>query len=246
VSKLWHRIVNNTPVLRQILHFDPIPTPVFHGPVDKDGRGPRLELVPNPLLCKLFSASIDKLYWRDEEGPAPPTAVTTWSRTKPARPRRPFKTRPSIMRATSWRRMLVSQPPPRHLCYVWKEIYISAHTSKVDAADPGGLRMGQLHDLLVKWALRRPENKFHTYWNYVPLGRYTPSSWSAMRFVAETGFVVLMCPPLPRLRPPERVPYVSSSFLRRIGCLPRSEVYSYPVSGYPGHPSCFRPAGLWL
>jgi hypothetical protein len=99
--------------------------------------------------------------------------------------------RPFTRRGASWRRMLVSQPPPHRLGHmevnpenIWVELE-NVPTAVIDASVIGeGLRMGQLYDMIQYWA---GHHKEHSLWFRVHWHQFLePSTTKLSREIAES------------------------------------------------------------
>ncbi|KAH6687162.1 hypothetical protein F5X68DRAFT_261400 [Plectosphaerella plurivora] len=176
VSRLWHHVVNGPPSLRQILHFDPISMQGLSGPMEEDGTTPRPELVQNALLAANFGPRFFK-------SPRPPVAGMRWtpwdsgsSCSTPADVRQAFS-----RSGASWRRMLVSQPPPPRLSCVCNPLIYRifciqtrhvVQKTEMKSIDSAGLRMGQLYDF-IQYRVPPSHSKNRlplpiVYWNHIP------------------------------------------------------------------------------
>lgn len=186
VSKKWHDIVSTSPAVQQALYFRPVPT-TSSSPHKSCLYGNGIEPVLNPLLIEKFGScffdfgptsgflrraeSLYTLPWT----PHHHVIARRGQRHVVARPfdedpymeseaelHRERFTRPGA----SWRRMLVSQPPPPHLGFLLSNVlfYIggphSLSIANIPVAD-GGLRMGELYDLVQHHA---SHHKYHSLW----------------------------------------------------------------------------------
>lgn len=225
VSRTWHDVVNNTPSLRRVLHFDPYPTPTPAPAPGTTSSSPpsRPALVPNPLLVKSFAPcffdSPTNVYPDDMDigwfrrahafhsmpwvahprrehlnsnrllEALPPHPALDPSRPADAADRRRF-----TVRGASWRRMLVSDPPPPRLACAWHDGTTLAHAvTLADPLDAAGLRMGQLYDFLQHHAAHHPDDClwFRVLWGRWREPCYCPTSRRiAERFLEDPGFAV--------------------------------------------------------
>lgn len=192
VSRTWHHVINASPAIQEALFFRPktgkgsqalernidcVKLP--HWNSDADG-GDETWFIFNPLLVKKFgpcffdfgptygfcrrASSFYKLPWtrrtaREAEDAWEPVDMDARMAQDEAAARRPF-----TRRGASWRRMLVSQPPPPKLGYAWMDLssgdsFVGVNTIFTglwapESRDPSvgapsaGLRMGELYDLV--------------------------------------------------------------------------------------------------
>ncbi|KAH6687749.1 hypothetical protein F5X68DRAFT_239138 [Plectosphaerella plurivora] len=175
VSRTWHDVVNNTPSLRRVLHFDPYPAP---DPDITSASPSRPALMPNPLLVKAFGPiffdstlsdhpdDIDIGWFRRAHAfhsmpwTAHPRrehlnanrlleALPPHPDLDPALPTDAVDRRRFTVRGASWRRMLVSNPPPPRLACAWHDGSTRTHAvTLTEPVDEAGLRMGQFYDFL--------------------------------------------------------------------------------------------------
>lgn len=185
VSKSWHAAITTSPSIQQALYFRPatgeaskestynldcVNFPHWNSDLSE---GDSTWGILNPLLVKAFgpcffdfgdtygytrrASSFYKLPWtnrtaQEAEDAWEPTKIDAqWVRDEAAARRR------FTRRGASWRRMLVSQPPPLKLGYLWLCLYREfeeSNTVWTALWDPQsqestvGLRMGELYDLV--------------------------------------------------------------------------------------------------
>lgn len=195
VCKGWHDIMKASPAIRQALYFDAAPVP------DSAARDniQASKTTINPLLAKRFSPcffdfgkpkdyfrranSFYSMSWvehpRQEVRPYEDKdwtcAMPLYPELDPERPNDRADRRRFTTAGTSWRRMLVSQPPPLHLGYIkgdesteWPvhaAFWCAEATLNSNAAAPG-LRMGELYDLVQHQATFHDRNSlwFRLHW----------------------------------------------------------------------------------
>lgn len=195
VSKKWNQIVSTSTALQQALYFRPVPssssTPRTGNSANLEQE--QTQPVPNPLLVDKFGScffdfgpthgflrraeSFYTLPWtshhhetklvadgshrRPRHKAVPPATEDARGDGEAELHRKRF-TRPGA----SWRRMLVSQPPPPQLGFLWsKAIYYIGGPHSVSTAlipcENGGLRMGELYDLVQHHA---GHHEYHSLW----------------------------------------------------------------------------------
>lgn len=196
VSKHWHAIIAHSPRLQQALFFRPA------GPRGSEHSPP----VINDLLSRKFgkfffqvdedftylhrSSAFSKLPWATNAlNPLPvtvfgPSRYPAWTAGSPQTEdsRRIFR-----RRNASWRRMLVSQPPPPVLGFSWldlgdgQELQLGVldpqiHQSSRTGSHGNGVRMGMLYDLIQHRLTHHTRNSvwFRVTWHQ-PRGPFVTS-----------------------------------------------------------------------
>ena len=191
VSKNWHNYIQQSPALQVALFLKPMPSKQYEYRLDIRNTLPQSERqdggtkepVLNPLLVRNFGdlffpleGTCDKARRATYFAKLPWSEQTKKSFTDGRSCQKP-KSRNSFMRCdASWRRMLVSQPPPPYLGYMFAEDQPqvqteqqygqSASTALVSPLNTavgslGGLQMGQLYDIIQYNA---GHHKYHSLW----------------------------------------------------------------------------------
>ncbi|POR38149.1 Uncharacterized protein TPAR_01665 [Tolypocladium paradoxum] len=183
VNRSWNAVVSTSPALQQALYFRPVPSDgraeVMWDPMSEAEDSARPAL--NPLLVAKFGScffdfgptygygrraeSFYTMPWtrkhhrtmKVSRGPNRPgyyqvgRPIALYSRDV----RKAILDRQRFTRCgASWRRMLVSQPPPPYLGYLWWEtpdVVAGPETMYTALASPDtgdGVRMGELYDLV--------------------------------------------------------------------------------------------------
>jgi len=163
VSRIWNAAIRDSPAIQQALYFRPVAAAALVGTEHSsdsatpgEGSGARPEPVFNPLLVAKFGPcffDFGETYGRLRRAGSfyrlPWTSSTREPAADEAADRRRF-----TRRCASWRRMLVSQPPPPCLGYLSMRLTGSAEAQKVSRTllpptQPGaGLRMAELYDIV--------------------------------------------------------------------------------------------------
>lgn len=185
VSKTWNNVIATSPAIQRALYFRPISreacqasecsldgSTLPHWDSEPDAGDVALPIL-NPLLVKKFgpcffdfgstygyhrrSSSFYKLPWtkrspKEAERAGEPVKMSALIARNEEAARRPF-----TRRGASWRRMLVSQPPPPKLGYSWMYLGHGSEESQTvwmalwepKSLQPFvGLRMGELYDFV--------------------------------------------------------------------------------------------------
>ena len=201
VNKHWMRTIRSSPKLQQKLFFRPGPTSEEHA---SDSRTP----VTNPLLAKMFgkcffdtegtrglyhrSSSFQDLAWSGGrikliplDRSRPGTANIDEGSVAAASRRRFTRS------GASWRRMLVSQPPPPLAGYLWmdRKFYSTAISAALVGPEPQvgegtGICMGQLYDMVQSRAAHPSPSSVWSVWFRVTWHR--PREPTILDFCHET------------------------------------------------------------
>lgn len=225
VCRRWHDVIGQSPAIQQALYFSPVPakSPSRSGESDGDDAA-AIKPVLNPLLVKQFAPCFfdfgSKAYFR--------RANAFYSMPWTVRPRREVPTGGGVIESlpsypqldppgpndqadrrrftrsgASWRRMLVSQPPPVQVGCLWSEELRDTrpwrtpfwHTKVPLNVDPlvAGLRMGELYDLVQYRASthQRCSLWFRIYWNQVREPFYCDFSENAGRQIIRDTNVMI-------------------------------------------------------
>ncbi|RYP24846.1 hypothetical protein DL767_008538 [Monosporascus sp. MG133] len=132
VNRQWHDLIAKSPAIQQAVFFKPVEA--------ADGAPLR-----NPLLTELFPSFFNG---QNEMR----SAIDAFEELAMARQERLAAFR---REGASWRRMLVQQPPVRELG-IWETVSHmggDGHTFRRERY-PGGLRMGELYDLVAETKYR--------------------------------------------------------------------------------------------
>lgn len=188
VSRTWHHVINTSPSIQRAIYFRPIErnesyqqllefgldcSKLSHWDAEFSGGEPTWSIL-NPLLVRKFgpcffdfgptygfcrrASSFYKLPWTRR---TPQEARDAWEPVgmdaRMAQSERDAR-RPFTRRGASWRRMLISQPPPPKLGYVWMDLGLELEETNTiftglwvpESQEPPsvGLRMGALYDLV--------------------------------------------------------------------------------------------------
>ncbi|RYO99401.1 hypothetical protein DL764_006823 [Monosporascus ibericus] len=223
VSKRWYDIIAGSPAIRQALYFDPVPVKASSSSSKSGANDGSATIKPvlNPLLAKKFAPCFfdfgSKAYFRransfysmpwtvkprkevlSEDGIM--ESLPLYPLLDPEGPCDQADRRRFTQRGASWRRMLVSQQPPLQLGHLWSDEQYRWHTLFWDAkvilntdATHGGLRMGELYDLVQDHASDHQRHSlwFRVHWGQVRAPFFCDFSENASRqMICHTGVVV--------------------------------------------------------
>lgn len=219
VCKTWHEVLNTSPALRQALYFDPEPIRI-KSHQECQAVEALNGAVLNPLLAKFFAPcffdfshetghrrranSFYSMPWvskprREHAGVnGIMEALPQYPLLDPELPGDKADRRRFTRKGASWRRMLVSQPPPRHLGYLRMDEDIRGSNvqyfdSFIDAHDIAGLCMGQLYDIVQQSASHHPRLSlwFRVFWGQLR-GSFCDDfgKKSMYRLIRQAGVVV--------------------------------------------------------
>lgn len=183
VNKSWNSVVSTSPALQQALYFRPAPSDgqgeVLWDPMSETEDRARPTL--NPLLVAKFGScffdfgptygygrraeSFYTMPWtrkhhRTVKRDLGPNRAASYQVKQPVEldardvPKAIVDRQRFTRRGASWRRMLVSQPPPPYLGYLWWEEADTLsgpetmYTALINPGTGDGVRMGELFDLV--------------------------------------------------------------------------------------------------
>ncbi|KAI1162232.1 hypothetical protein F5B18DRAFT_625157 [Nemania serpens] len=183
VNKTWNHLIETSPAIQQALYFQPILD-------DRSARNPRQKSIAtttcqptaNPLLLKKFGEyffdtgehhgrvhrccdAFHKLPWEENRG----IDLGTMLEMQRATTSQERDCSRFTCRGASWRRMLVSQPPPMQLGALWQEAGLPSAFKPMQTAskaliapgtstDSTGVQMGHLYDLIQYYAGHHQHN----------------------------------------------------------------------------------------
>ncbi|KAI1112487.1 hypothetical protein F5Y14DRAFT_270281 [Nemania sp. NC0429] len=195
VNKTWNHVIETSPAIQKALYFQPVQDNCSTQNPKQKPTAPTV----NPLLLKKFGAyffaadehhgrvhracdAFHKLPWEENRGI---DLATTLEMQRAITSQKRDCSR-FTRTGASWRRMLVSQPPPTELGALWQEAGLSSAIKPMQTAfqalivpgtsmHPTGIQMGHLYDLVQYYAghHQRDELWYRVVWNSVKLPTYS-------------------------------------------------------------------------
>ncbi|KAH9908335.1 F-box domain-containing protein [Xylariomycetidae sp. FL2044] len=192
VNSTWHHLIQTSPAIQQALFFRPM---ISGRSADaNDARPPPSEdLVMNPLLVRKFG----KYFFDTGEDDCRIYRCDTlynlpWGHDRDQATQK-LNYESFTRKGASWRRMLVSQPPPMQLGALWQEVGTVPEDESVQEAssaliepqlsrDSPGLCMGDLYDLV------QYHSGHHALWSF-----WYRVVWNTARSPYYTSFLEAQC-----------------------------------------------------